>query len=112
VRRSDQVLLPDRTPIRDQRAVVLVSKPIGRCRLGRSPSDRADLHDQRNPLAVTPADITSRPLMTVNIVADRQQKFGAVPYGVRSFVPVTGGDFEGPRLRGKVLSGGGDWLLL
>jgi len=27
-------------------------------------------------------------------------------------VPVTGGDFEGPRLRGKILSGGGDWLLL
>jgi len=50
--------------------------------------------------------------MTVNIIADRQQKFGAVPYGVRSFVPVTGGDFEGPRLRGKVLPGGGDWLLL
>jgi len=27
-------------------------------------------------------------------------------------VLVTGGDFEGPRLRGKVLPGGGDWLLL
>jgi hypothetical protein len=27
-------------------------------------------------------------------------------------VPVTGGDFEGERLRGKVLPGGGDWLLL
>ena len=50
--------------------------------------------------------------MTVNIIADRQQKFGAVPYGVRSFVPVTGGDFEGPRLRGRILPGGGDWLLL
>jgi len=59
-----------------------------------------------------PADITSRPLMTVNIVAGAQQKLGAVPHGVRSFVPVTGGDFEGPRLRGKVLPGGGDWLLL
>ena len=37
---------------------------------------------------------------------------GAVPHGTRSIVPVTGGDFEGPRLRGKVLPGGGDWLLL
>ena len=35
-----------------------------------------------------------------------------VPHGVRSVVPVIGGDFEGPRLRGKVLPGGGDWLLL
>jgi hypothetical protein len=50
--------------------------------------------------------------MTVNIVAASPQKFGAVPYGVRSFVPVTGGDFEGPRPRGKILPGGGDWLLL
>jgi len=25
--------------------------------------------------------------------------------------PITGGTFEGPRLRGKVLPGGGDWLL-
>jgi hypothetical protein len=50
--------------------------------------------------------------MTVNIIAAPQQKFGAVPYGVRSFVPVTGGDFEGPRLRGRILPGGGDWLLL
>lgn len=50
--------------------------------------------------------------MTVNIIAAPQQQLGAVPYGVRSFVPVTGGDFEGPRLRGRVLPGGGDWLLL
>jgi hypothetical protein len=56
--------------------------------------------------------ITSRPLMTVRIIAAPLQKFGAVPYGVRSFVPVAGGDFEGARLRGRVLPGGGDWLLL
>src|SRR6476661_4028181 len=56
--------------------------------------------------------MTSRPLMTVKIAAAPPQKLGAVPYGLRSIVPVTGGDFEGPRLRGKVLPGGGDWLLL
>jgi hypothetical protein len=50
--------------------------------------------------------------MTVKIIAAPVQKLGAVPYGVRTFVPVTGGDFEGPRLRGRVLQGGGDWLLL
>jgi hypothetical protein len=58
------------------------------------------------------AEIASRPLMTVKIIAAPAQKFGAVPYGIRSFVPVTGGDFEGARLRGKVVPGGGDWLLL
>jgi len=56
--------------------------------------------------------MTSRPLMTVNIAAAPPQKLGTVPHGIRSIVPVTGGDFEGPRLRGKVLPGGNDWLLL
>ena len=56
--------------------------------------------------------ITTRPLMTVRIAAAPRQELGTVPHGIRSIVPVTGGDFEGPRLRGKVLPGGGDWLLL
>lgn len=56
--------------------------------------------------------MTSQPLMTVRILADPAQQLARVPHGVRSIVPVTGGDFEGPRLRGKVLPGGGDWLLL
>ena len=56
--------------------------------------------------------MNSRPLMTVRIAGAPSQKLGAVPHGIRSIIPVTGGDFEGPRLRGKVLSGGGDWLLL
>ena len=56
--------------------------------------------------------MTSRPLMTVNIAAAPPQKLGTVPHGIRSIVPVIGGDFEGPRLRGKVLPGGSDWLLL
>jgi hypothetical protein len=56
--------------------------------------------------------MTSRPLMTVTIAAAPAQKLGTVPHGIRSIVPVTGGEFEGPRLRGKVLPGGGDWLLL
>src|SRR3954465_10427566 len=50
--------------------------------------------------------------MTVRIAAAPPQKLGLVPHGIRSIVPVTGGDFEGPQLRGKVLPGGADWLLL
>jgi hypothetical protein len=56
--------------------------------------------------------MNSRPLMTVRITAAPPQKLGTVPHGTRLIVPVTGGDFEGPRLRGKILTGGGDWLLL
>jgi hypothetical protein len=56
--------------------------------------------------------MNSRPVMTVRIAAAPPQQIGTVAHGIRSIVPVTGGDFEGPRLRGKVLPGGGDWLLL
>ena len=65
--------------------------------------------DDRLPSAMT---ISSRPLMTVRIAAARPQQLGGVPHGVRIIVPITGGDFDGPRLRGQILSGGGDWLLL
>jgi len=36
---------------------------------------------------------------------------GPTPNGRRRIVQVTGGSFEGPRLRGRVLPIGGDWLL-
>ena len=37
---------------------------------------------------------------------------GPTPAGHMLTVYVTGGSFEGPTLRGKVLAGGGDWLRL
>ena len=33
------------------------------------------------------------------------------PYGNRRIYTFNGGSFEGPRLKGKILPGGGDWLL-
>src|SRR5262249_17891012 len=51
-------------------------------------------------------------LMTVKVLAAPPQKLGTVPHGIRTIIPVIGGDFEGPRLRGKILPGGGDWLVL
>ena len=39
------------------------------------------------------------------------QDVGVTPSGHRRFVHVTGGTFEGPRMRGTVLPGGGDWLV-
>ena len=38
---------------------------------------------------------------------------GAVPHGTRRTAPLSGGTFEGPRLRGTIMSGGSaDWQLL
>src|SRR5262249_25739226 len=56
--------------------------------------------------------MTSRPLMTLQVVVAPPQKIGAVPHGTRVIAPINGGTFEGPRLRGKVLPGGADWTLL
>ena len=51
-------------------------------------------------------------LMTLEVVVAPPQKIGLVPHGTRAMAPITSGTFEGPRLRGKVLPGGGDWTLL
>jgi hypothetical protein len=56
--------------------------------------------------------MTSRLLMTLQVVVPPPQKLGAVPHGTRVIAPISGGTFDGPRLRGKVLPGGGDWTLL
>jgi len=39
-------------------------------------------------------------------------ELGDVGKGGRRIVPIAGGDFSGPRLRGEVLSGGADWQVL
>ena len=57
--------------------------------------------------------MNTRLLMTLRVTVAPPQSIGAVPYGFRRTVPIIGGDFEGPGLRGSVLPGGsGDWLLL
>jgi hypothetical protein len=53
----------------------------------------------------------SRPLMTLRLITDPVQNLGTGPHGTRLTFPVTGGSFEGDRLRGKVLPGGGDWVI-
>ena len=57
-------------------------------------------------------DVDSRLLMTLQVAVAGGQKIGAVPRGTRVTAPIAYGHFEGPRLRGKVLPGGGDWTLL
>jgi hypothetical protein len=53
----------------------------------------------------------SRPLMTLLLSTAPVQSIGAGPHGTRLTFPITGGSFDGDRLRGKVLRGGGDWVI-
>jgi hypothetical protein len=47
----------------------------------------------------------------LNVAWDRMQKIGAMPMGWRGIYPVDGGHFEGPRLKGKVMPDGADWVV-
>lgn len=51
-------------------------------------------------------------LFTLTVEAGRAVDFGPAPFGRRVVAPITGGSFEGPRLRGKVAPSGGDWPII
>ena len=53
----------------------------------------------------------TRPLMTLRLITAPTQNMGSGPHGTRVTFPITGGSFEGDRLRGKVLPGGDDWTI-
>lgn len=40
------------------------------------------------------------------------QEIGETGKGIRKVVPITGGTFEGPNIKGKVITGGYDWQLV
>jgi len=51
-------------------------------------------------------------LFDVHVDLEAPQVVGATPQGMRQIFPVKGGVFEGSRLKGKILPGGGDWALI
>ena len=53
----------------------------------------------------------SRPLMSLRLSTAPTQNIGTGPHGTRITIPITGGSFEGDRLRGKLLSCGVDWTV-
>jgi len=53
----------------------------------------------------------SRPLLILRLNTAPTQDIGPGPHGRRVTFPITGGSFEGDRLRGKVLPGGSDWTV-
>jgi uncharacterized protein DUF3237 len=51
-------------------------------------------------------------IFAAHVTVDLPLDLGDVAKGGRRIVPITGGDFSGPQLRGKVLPGGADWQIL
>jgi hypothetical protein len=57
-------------------------------------------------------EITTELLFKVTLDVPPPLDIGETPYGRRRIARVVGGAFEGPKIKGRVLDGGGDWLLL
>src|SRR5438093_4987975 len=54
-----------------------------------------------------------RLLMMLQVQVGTPHNLGAVPHGTRRTAPLSGGSFEGTRLRGSVVAGGSaDWQVL
>ena len=53
--------------------------------------------------------MNARPLMLLRLTTAATEQVGPTPRGTLSIFPITGGSFEGDRLRGIVL-GGADWV--
>jgi hypothetical protein len=56
------------------------------------------------------ASVNARPLMVLRLATSATQDIGSMPDGALTIFPVVGGSFDGDRLRGRVLAGGGDWV--
>ena len=50
--------------------------------------------------------------MTLRVHVGTPVEFGEVPRGRRRVIPILGGTFEGPEIRGRVLEGGADWQIV
>jgi hypothetical protein len=58
------------------------------------------------------SDIETEFLFEMKIDVAPLMEFGQTPVGQRRIAVLTGGSFEGPKIRGKVLPSGGDWIVV
>jgi hypothetical protein len=52
--------------------------------------------------------MNARPLMVLRLETSATEELGATSDGTLVIFPISGGSFEGDRLRGRVLAGGGE----
>lgn len=50
-------------------------------------------------------------LIRLSVQVEPPKLVGEGPLGDRKFIAIVGGEFEGEKLRGKILPGGGDWIV-
>lgn len=66
------------------------------------------------PAGAAEAPAGPRSVLVYQAVAllEERVSHGKTPYGERFRVPIIGGSFEGPEIKGRILPGGADWQLL
>ena len=57
-------------------------------------------------------DYSLEHLFSYEVSLERPQMIGEIPEGIRAIFYVTKGEVTGPKLRGRILPGGGDWLTV
>ncbi len=56
--------------------------------------------------------LSDQPIFTIHSPLGGIQRLGNTPYGERRIINILGGTVDGPKLKGKVLSGGADWQIV
>jgi hypothetical protein len=96
--------LTRRNLLKSAGALAFAARAGTAARAGAPVARPADQRRERND------HMNSRPLMLLRLVTAPTQDVGSTPHGKLIVFPVIGGSFEGDRLRGNVLAGGGDWV--
>jgi hypothetical protein len=84
--------------------LVLVCLVVGAAEDGRAA--------QAGPSAATPPAPRLSFAFELRALVGPPMEIGAVTHGRRRIVPILGGTFAGPTLKGKVLAGGADWQMI
>jgi len=54
-------------------------------------------------------NLDAEKIMSLHVELGEARLVGRTPEGVLTIIPIVGGTFEGPLLRGRVCAGGADW---
>lgn len=87
------------------------SSPVPDVPTSKAPMTLMDVTRAPDPRTKRVAEIATTHLFDMVVDLAPRLDFGKGPLGRRVFFCSAGGSFSGPRLRGEVLDGGGDWTL-
>lgn len=89
--------------------LLLLAAPVMATQETPQPTIEVDMAAQEIPQRVAPPQ--THEVMTLVVKLDPAVEVGESDAGVRRYVPITGGYFQGKNISGKVLPGGADWQL-